>query len=153
MRWFVAAHLREHGVEAVVTFLGLLAIPLDPFGLLLEATEAEPAGADAPDFLGRNEPSPLEDADMLLHARQGHAEPFGEFGDGRVRAPELLQHAAAGSIRERGERGVETGVLILNHMVQCMTSAGAKQGSRSRKMHPPALSTGTLVAKDTLGAH
>ena len=36
--------------------------------------------------------------------------------------PELLQNAASGGIRERGERGIESCLVILNHVVQYITS-------------------------------
>lgn len=42
----------------------------------------------------------------------------GEVRDRRVGAPELLQHAASSGVRQRSERGVEAGFIILNHMVQ-----------------------------------
>src|SRR5580700_11136282 len=58
---------------------------------------------------------------MFLHARKGHVEPFGKGCDRSVRTPELLQDAAAGSVRERAERGIEVGLAILSHMVQYTT--------------------------------
>ena len=41
---------------------------------------------------------------------------------------ELLQNAASGGVRERGEGGIEAGLSILNHMVQYVTHglAGCK---------------------------
>ena len=38
-----------------------------------------------------------------------------------VCTPELLQNAASGGVRERGERGVEAGTRILSHSVQYVT--------------------------------
>ena len=35
----------------------------------------------------------------------------------------LLQNAASGGVRERGERGIEAGFRILNHMVQYIAPA------------------------------
>src|SRR6185437_6308216 len=95
-----------------------LAVPLDPGHLLLQAAQAEPAGPHASDLLRGHQPCPLQDADVLLHAREGHVELLGKVRDRRVCTPELLQNAASGRIRERGEGGVETGLTILNHMVQ-----------------------------------
>lgn len=43
----------------------------------------------------------------------------GEIGDRGVRTPKTLQNAAPGGVRERSERGIQVGSLILNHMVQC----------------------------------
>jgi hypothetical protein len=59
--------------------------------------------------------------DMLLHAREGHAELLGKVCDPGVCVPELLQNAASGGVRERGKRGIEAGLCILNHMVQYVT--------------------------------
>jgi hypothetical protein len=58
---------------------------------------------------------------MLLHAREGHVEFRGKVSDRSVCTPELLQNAASGGVRERGERGIEAGLAILNHMVQYIT--------------------------------
>src|SRR5947209_2377789 len=93
-------------------------MPLDPCRLLLEAACAELAGPHAPDLLGRDEPGLLQDADVLLHAGEGHVEPLGEVGDRSIGASELLENAASGGVRNRGERGVEVGLRILNHVVQ-----------------------------------
>jgi hypothetical protein len=43
---------------------------------------------------------------------------LGKVRDRRVCTPELLQNAAPGSVRERGERGIDAGSKILNHVVQ-----------------------------------
>src|SRR5262249_10475377 len=55
-----------------------LAVPLDPCRLFLEAARAELAGPHAPDLLRGDEPRPLQDADMLLHAGESHLELFGK---------------------------------------------------------------------------
>ncbi len=47
---------------------------------------------------------------------------LGKVRDRSVCASELLQNAASGGVRERGERGIEAGSRILNHMVQYMTT-------------------------------
>jgi hypothetical protein len=54
---------------------------------------------------------------MLLHAGEGHVELPGKVGDRSFRTSELLQDAAPGGIRERGERGIEAILVILNHVV------------------------------------
>ncbi len=54
-----------------------------------------------------DEPRLLQDADVLLHAGEGHAKPVGQVRDRGVRPPELLEHAAPGGIRERGKRGID----------------------------------------------
>src|SRR6185503_881313 len=97
-----------------------LAVPLDPCRLFLQSAQAELAGPHAPDLLRGNEPRLLQDADMLLHAREGHVELLGQVRDRSVCTPELLQNAASGGVRECGERGIEAGSGILNHSVQCL---------------------------------
>src|SRR5579864_8592571 len=72
------------------------AVPLDPGRLFLQPAQAEPAGAHAPDLLRGDEPRLLQDADMLLHAREGHVEFLGKVRDRSVGTPELLQNAASG---------------------------------------------------------
>jgi hypothetical protein len=46
----------------------------------------------------------------------------------------MLQNAAAGGVRERGERGIEAGLVILNHVVQYLP-----QGLAACKERPGAL--------------
>src|SRR5215475_6889250 len=105
-------------VQLVEACVPELAIPLDPRHLVLQSARAELAGAHAPDLLRGDEPGLLQDADMLLHAREGHLELLGKIRDRSVGTPELLQNAASGGVRERGERGIEAGPRILNHTVQ-----------------------------------
>src|SRR5438105_1180482 len=57
-----------------------------------------------------------------------------------VCASELLENAAAGGVREGGERGVEAGSRILNHVVQYSSaSIGGMQGEAERRCLPAAL--------------
>src|SRR5882757_1958380 len=107
-------------VQRVEACVPELAVPLDPCRLFLQSAQAEPAGPHAPDLLRGDEPRLLQDADMLLHAREGHVELLGKIRDRSVCTPELLQNAATGGVRERGERGIEAGPIILNHVVQCV---------------------------------
>src|SRR5215218_8524624 len=108
-------------VQLVEARVPELAVPLDPCRLFLQPAQAELAGPHAPDLLRGDEPRLLQDADMLLHAREGHVELLGKVRDRSVCTPELLQNAASGGVRERGERGVEACPKILNHMVQYLT--------------------------------
>src|SRR5579863_7902144 len=108
-------------VQLVEPCVPELAVPLDPRGLFLQAAQTELAGPYAPDLLRGDEPRLLQDADVLLHAREGHVELLGKGRDRSVCTPELLQNAASGGVRERGERGIEAGSVILNHVVQYIT--------------------------------
>src|SRR3954471_22842161 len=111
----------DHLVQLVEPCIPELAVPLDPCGLFIQSAQAEPAGPHAPDLCRGDEPRLLQDADVLLHAREGHVELVGKVRDRSVGTPELLQNAAPGGIRKRGERGIEAGWRILNHMVQYVT--------------------------------
>src|SRR6187402_3952912 len=113
-------------VQLVEACVPDLAVPLDPCRLFLQSAQAERAGPHAPDLLRGDEPRLLQDADVLLHARQGHVELLGKVRDRGVGTPELLQHAAPCGVRERGERGVEIGSAILNHLVQYITNGSAR---------------------------
>src|SRR5689334_21591238 len=67
-----------------------LLISRDPRRLLFQPAPSEPAGADAPDFLGDDEPRRFQNADMLFHAGERHMEFFGQIRDRGVGAAELL---------------------------------------------------------------
>src|SRR6202040_4488476 len=108
-------------VQLVETCVPELAVPLDPCRLFLQPAQAELAGPHAPDLLRGDEPRLLQDADMLLHAREGHVELLGKVRDRSVCTRELLQNAASGGVRERGERSIEAGLERPNHMVQYLT--------------------------------
>src|SRR5262249_2590081 len=73
-----------------------LAVPLEPGRRFLQSARAKRAGPHAPDLLRGDEPGLLQDADVLLHAREGHAELLGKVRDRSVGKPELLQDAASG---------------------------------------------------------
>src|SRR5215813_15566862 len=104
-------------VQLVEACVPELAVPLEPCRLFLQSARAELAGPHAPDLLRGDEPGLLQDADVLLHAREGHVELLGEVRDRSLGTSEPLQDAASGGVRERGERGIETGFRILNHSV------------------------------------
>src|SRR5215475_159444 len=108
-------------VQRVEACIPELAIPLDPGRLFLQSARADLAGPHAPHLLRGDEPGLLQDTDVLLHAREGHVELHGKVRDRGLCTSELLQNAASGGVRERGERGVEAGVHILNHSVQYLT--------------------------------
>src|SRR5687768_15350639 len=90
-------------VQLVETCVPKLAVPLDPCRLFFQLAQTELAGPHASDFLRGDEPRLLQDADMLLHARERHVELLGQVRDRCVCNPESLQNAASGGVRERGE--------------------------------------------------
>src|SRR5262245_34822386 len=114
----LAFQVLENLVQRVEACAPELAVPLDPRGFFFQCAHAKPTGSDAPGLFSRDERCPLQDANMLLHAREGHMELSGEVCDRSVGAGELFQHAAPGRVRQRGERSVEAGFVILNHVVQ-----------------------------------
>src|SRR5688572_27278008 len=134
-------------VQFVEACVPELAVPLDPCRLFLQSAQAEPAGPHAPDLLRGDEPRLLQDADMLLHAGEGHLEPVGKVRDRRVCTPELLQNATPGDVRKRGERGIEAGASILNHMVQYInTSIGGMQAEAERAVQAVLLESGLAIS-------
>src|SRR4030095_4476836 len=114
-----------------------LPVPLEPRRLFLQSTPAELARPHAPDLLRGDEPRLLQNADVLLHARERHLELLGKVRDRSVGASELLQNATPRGIRERGERSIKSGRHILNHLVQYITQAFATcKGWPRRTMRP-----------------
>src|SRR5215469_10129403 len=114
----LAFQVLDNLVQRVEACAPELAVPLDPVGLFFQRAHAKSAGSDAPGLFSSDERCPLQHANMLLHAREGHMELSGEVRDRSVGAAELLEHAAPGRVRQRGERSVEAGFVILNHIVQ-----------------------------------
>src|SRR5690349_9179492 len=118
---FLSGEFRDNLVQLVEAFVPALAVPLEPRRRFLQAARAQLAGPHTPDLLRADEPRLLQDADVLLHARERYMELVGESRDRRVGSSELLQNAAPRGIRERGERSIKSGRHILNHMVQYIT--------------------------------
>src|SRR6202163_3587716 len=121
----LAFQFLDNLVQLVEACVPELTVPLDPCRLFLQSAQAELAGPHAPDLFCGDEPGLLQDADVLLHAREGHVELLGKLRDRSVGASELLQHAASGDIRERGVRVTEAGLRILNHVVQYIACGSA----------------------------
>src|SRR5262249_2670823 len=88
-------------VQLVEACLPELAVPPAPSRLSLHPTHADLARAPAAALLRNDAPRLLQDADMLLHAGEGHVELVGKVRDRSVCASELLQNAASGGVRER----------------------------------------------------
>src|SRR5580658_3243207 len=68
-------------VQRVEACVPEVTVPLDPCSFLLESAHAELAGPHAPNLLRDDKPHLLQDADVLLHAREGHVEILGKLGD------------------------------------------------------------------------
>src|SRR5258708_27045181 len=82
----------NNGVQRVEACVPELALSLDPCGFLLQAAWTEIAGPHAPDLLPGDSPRLLQDAHMLLHAREGPADFPGTVRDRSVCPPALLPH-------------------------------------------------------------
>jgi hypothetical protein len=59
---------------------------------------------------------------------------LGKLRDRSVGASELLQNAASSGVGERGERGIEMGPSILNHVVQFVMQRLASCKGRPRSV-------------------
>src|SRR3954451_18257853 len=76
--FFLPRQFLDNVVQLVEAFAPELPVPLDPCALFLEPEQPKFAGPHAPDLLRDDEPSPLQDADMLLHAGERHVELLGK---------------------------------------------------------------------------
>src|SRR6202042_646600 len=148
----LAFQFLDNLVQLVEACVPELAVPLDPGRLFLQPAEAKLAGPHAPYLLRGDEPRLLQDADMLLHAGERHVKLIGEVRDRSVRTAELLQNAASRGVRERGERDVEGGLGILNHVVQYGARIDDMQGGRARAASPAAFSRIDLIPKQVRSA-
>src|SRR4026209_324780 len=77
----LAFQFLDNLVQLVEARVPELAVPLDPGRLFLHSAQAQLAGPHAPDFPRGAEPRLFQDADMLLHAREGHVEFLGNVRD------------------------------------------------------------------------
>src|ERR1051325_4161681 len=137
MDGLLPVQLLDNPVQLVEAGVPQPAVPLQPCRLFLHPARAEFAGPHAPALLRGDEPGLLQNADVLLHAREGHVELPGKLRDRSVGTSELLQNAASGGIRERGERGIEAGPSILNHVVQYIAHALAGRKRAALSAGPP----------------
>src|SRR5256714_15283300 len=78
-------------VQLVEAFVPALAVPLEPHRLFLQSARAQLARPHAPDLLRGDEPRLLQNADVLLHARERHVERLGKVRDRSVGPPRLPQ--------------------------------------------------------------
>src|SRR5690348_2054397 len=120
-----------------------------PLQLRFETARADAARAHAANLFGGHEAGQLERADVFLHAREGHFELVGEFGDGGVAASKLVEDATTGGVGKGGEGSVEVCRQTLNHMVQYIAVGGGTQGmSRRRRRMPSTPPLPTKPLKD-----
>ena len=113
----------EHDVEHVETLGPAQAVALEPGRLFLQPARSEPAGPHASHLFGHDQPGLFQNANVFLHAREGHVKLPREVRDGSVRSAKLVQNAAARWIRERAEGGVQPVDHILSQVVQYVITA------------------------------
>src|SRR3990167_4621700 len=116
--FLLAFQLFDNFVQRIEARGPLPVIAVDPRRFRFQPSLTQFAGPHAADLFRRDQPRPLKNADMFLHARKGHVEFLGKLGDRGVLAAEPLQNTAPRGVGEGGERSVESGGLIMNHMVQ-----------------------------------
>ena len=80
---------------------------LSTHALLLQSKQAGLADSQPADFLRGDEARLLQDAAVLLHAREANVEFRGELPDRSVVTSKLLPDAASRGVRKRGEMGIE----------------------------------------------
>src|SRR3954454_3244458 len=133
MALLLSGQFLDNLVQLVEAFVPALAVPLEPRRFFLQSARAQLARPHAPDLLRGDEPRLLQNADVLLHARERHLERLGKGRDGSVGSPELLQNATPRGVRERCERSIKSGPHILNHMVQYVNaSVHGMQGAAAK---------------------
>src|SRR4051794_18251171 len=80
----LAFQLLDHVLQFVEACVPALAVALEPRRLLLQPAQPQLAGPDATDLLRGHQPGLLQNADMLLHACQGHVKLLGQVRDRSV---------------------------------------------------------------------
>src|ERR1043166_8202290 len=83
----LSGQLLDNLVLLLETFVPVPAIPLEPRRLLLQSARAQPAPPPAADLLRGDEPRLLQNADVLLHARERHVELPGKVRDRSIGSP------------------------------------------------------------------
>src|SRR5215216_1103182 len=115
---FLSFQCLDNRVQRLEARAPEMVVSLDPRCRFLQSTHAERAGPHAPDLLRGDEPRLFQDADVLLHSREGHLKLLGKIRDRRVCTSELLKNAASRGGGECGERSIEGGAGMLSHVVQ-----------------------------------
>src|SRR5215510_7673718 len=132
-------------LQLLESFVPALAVPLEPRRLFLQSARTQLAGPHAPDLLRGDEPRLLQNADVLLHARERHVELLGKVRDRSVGSSELLQNATPRGVRERGERSIKSRRHILNHTVQYNAGLRGMQGVARPPSRAPPLAPARLI--------
>lgn len=90
------------------------AVVVEPVGRLLHGAGDQAAIPLTPLAPAGNEAGSLEDAQVLAHRRQRHAERRRQFADGVLPALQPLEQLSPARVRQRAEDGVES---MVNHVV------------------------------------
>src|SRR5439155_4182838 len=78
MALLLSCQFLDNLVQLVEAFVPALAVPLEPRRLFLQSARAQLARPHAPDLLLGDDPRLLQNADVLLHARERHLELLGK---------------------------------------------------------------------------
>src|SRR2546423_13660366 len=97
----LACEFLDNFVQRVEAFVPALAVPLEPHRLFLQSARAQLALPHAPDLLRGDEPRLLQNAGVLLHARERHVERLGKVPDRSVGASQLRPKATPRGVPER----------------------------------------------------
>src|SRR5437879_13697794 len=85
----------------------------------------------------RDQPRPLEHAEMFMDAGEGHAKRTRQVRERRVARGQPREERPARGVGERGKRDVKCGIVRLNHMVKSRAGPGC--------VKPPRTSTACAV--------
>src|SRR5262245_5285401 len=111
-RSFVAAHLGQDVVEAVVAFLRLSAVPIDPLRHQVEHLRLEVARPTLSVLALADEARLGEHLDVLGHRLHRHVVGIGQLPHGGISHGETRHHVAPRRISESGE---DPGQLVIDH--------------------------------------
>ena len=103
---------------------------VEPLERALERAALQTATHHAADLVARDEAGILQDAQMLDKTRERHPERLGQRADRMLAVAELRQHGAPRRIGERAEYGIETGGVIVNHLVHFTRKIFRRQASK-----------------------
>ena len=106
-------------------------VAVEPFVGFVHRLGAQPARHDAAALFPGDQPRILEDVEVLHDRRQRHGERLGEIADtDGVAVAQARQQRPPRRIGEGGERAVERGGLIVNHVVKYREVRGCVKGAQ-----------------------